>query len=53
MNTVIEKLRLMKMYLENGKGSATKPKQITQSELIDHTMQMIPIIIVPIEQLKL
>jgi hypothetical protein len=38
MNTVIEELRLMKMCLESGKGPATKPKQITQSELTDHTI---------------
>jgi serine/threonine protein kinase len=35
MNTVIEELRLMKICLESGKGPATKPKQIAQSELMD------------------
>ncbi|GBB84099.1 hypothetical protein RclHR1_10730002 [Rhizophagus clarus] len=35
MNTVIEELRLMRMSLESGKGPETKPKQITQSELMD------------------
>jgi serine/threonine protein kinase len=38
MNTGIEELKLMKMCLESGKGPATKPKQITQSELTDHTI---------------